>query len=142
MSLSVQPIYDDMVRQSSTSLASTRFQNDFIDSFNDMLDDLYAYGALATPIGHIAAYDESVADLEEHEKSFIVPGIMFYLIRRDQRHSGMGLKDAMAFWEDAKANFLMVVSRDLQAEVDDDGIPTADVVGLGYIENTTSSETI
>jgi len=134
MSLSVAPLYEIMVRQFTTSGSSERFTNDFIVAVNNSLDDIHATGALDSVPTHITATaSTSIALLSNQHSSALQKGIVYHLIRLGQKHSGMEYEVAKAEWEDAKGDIMVIERRDLQSDVDDDGVPTENIVGLGYL---------
>jgi len=133
MSLQVSGLHDTMVRQMTTSSASTRFNNDFITAFNNVLDDLWATGALDDQQDHIETVDDTVSGLGVEHEQILEKGLVYHLIRLGQKHSGIEYPVAKDEWEDAKGDFMVIERRALQATEDDDGNPSEDVVGLGHL---------
>ena len=133
MALPLNTIYDAMVRQFTTSSASRRFNDDFLDAVNNALDDIWATGALDTQPTHATNYTEECSVLGPEHRAAFMKGIIYHLISLGQKHSGIERDTARAEWEDAKGDIMVIERRAEQADEDDDGDPSNDIVGLGYV---------
>lgn len=133
MALSVPTIFDTMVRQFTTSASSVRFNSDFVDAFNLVLDDLWATGALDAKIAHIASQEETVSGLEDdRHRSIVFDGLRYHLAVLGQKHANMDIVTLTTNWEKAQSKFVEMEQRAWQEDsVDSDGDPENDVIGLG-----------
>lgn len=131
MSLSVSMLYDTCVKQFATSAGSARFSSDFVDAFNNVLDDLWGSGGLDSEIDHIEAQDTQLVGLESRHTSILLIGLVYHLEKLGQKHSGIDLEQAQSDWEAAQGRFVEMEQRAWQADVDSDGDSNQDVIGLG-----------
>lgn len=136
MSLEMYPLYQSCVRAFSSTTGDNTFKSDYVDAANCTFADLSNYAKLTSAIAHIEAVDESVSGLSEKHSTIVLAGLTNYLILRGRKHASGDQAYAVADiqWNDKKAEFMQLMQESDQSTEDDDGIPTADVVGLGYLE--------
>lgn len=135
MSLNLAPIYQAMVRQFSAGTDSQRFAADFVEAVNDSLDDLVGAGDLDTgDLPHVSGISDSITNLSYHHSSILKSGIRYYMMMLGQvpAAGGEGFFDrARADWEMKKGEFMVRTSHDDQDDLDSDGWPENDIIGLG-----------
>jgi len=138
MSIDLNPIFEDMVRQFSTITTNERFTEDFVTAINKVLDELSFAGDLSTDITHIYAPSSTVSELDVSDNYIISSGVTFYLILSGREHV---MKDnayviAKQEWASAKGDFMVKQSRKAQAEVSNDLSGSgASIIGLGDVTN-------
>jgi len=136
MSLNIDPIYEDMVRQFQSQTTNDRFRSDFVSSVNKSLDDLLIAGQLSTAISHIAQPTGTIDDLDADDLAILSAGCTFYLIISGREHV---LKDksyavAKDEWIEKKGDFWVKQLNELQDEVADDLTGEDEsVIGLGDV---------
>lgn len=136
MSLEMYPLYLSCVRQFTSATGDNAFKSDFVDAANCAFDDLSNYAKLTTALPHIEAVDDTVDDLDENHSTILLAGLTQYLILRGRKHARGDQAYAVSDiqWADKKGEFMQLMKESDQATVDDDGVPTSDIVGLGYLE--------
>lgn len=137
MSLAVKPVFEAMARRFRTQTSDARFGADFVYSVNVVLDELSSAADLATPLAHIESTTASVSELSAATAYILDAGLDYYLMLQGHKRAGDSTSElglARANWEDRKGDLLMHNLRTTMATVDADGVPTADIVGLGYRE--------
>jgi hypothetical protein len=134
MSIQTTSLFTSMVRQFNTNVADDRFQKDFVQALNVCLDELSFCAALDTPIAHVQSHQTIISGLDEDDMFILQDGLVVRLTESGREPVGgeSQYDRAKVNWEDRKGDFMVKQSRDLQATEDDDGVPTSDVVGLGY----------
>jgi hypothetical protein len=135
MSLSMYPLYLSCVKQFTSSTSDNRFKGDFVDASNSVMDDLSNNGKLTTALPHIESVNDTVDDLDSTDSSITLKGLIYYLVLLGQKH--VRGDDAYAFatseWEDALGEWRQLLLEEDMSTRDDDGIPEADIIGLGYL---------
>ena len=134
MSLGLQTLHTNLCHEFSTRPDDRGFQSDFVHATNMALDELSFCGDLTTAIDHVQAVNENVGELAESDYYILRQGIVVNLIQAGRVHRGgeQSYIYAKSNWENRKGDFMVKESRDLQSTTDDDGIPTSDIIGLGY----------
>ena len=134
MSLKLQDIYLDKVREFTTSTQNERFDKDFVVSVNHVLDELTVCADLDSPIPHIAVHDETISELDQKHTLILSAGLTYHLLKIGQQKAGKADHIAIAKidWDDAKGDMLILTQREDQSEVDDNDNPSNDIIGLGY----------
>lgn len=136
MSLSVQPLYNEMTRQFTASTQSDRFKADFIDALNNSLDELIVAGDVtASDLPHVSSESASIAYLSAHHAQIVKCGLRYNLMLLGQIPASGGtdaLMLAERAWTNAQGRFMTLLSRADQSVVDTYSNPTADIIGLGY----------
>lgn len=143
MSLSVQPLYNEMQRQFTASGSSERFKSDFIDSFNNVLDEMIVAGdTAASDLPHISSESGAVSYLSPQHARIVKAGLRYNMMQYGQIPASGGT-DALTLaardWSEAKGQFMILLSRASQATVDDSGNPSGDIIGLGYLGDVSAS---
>lgn len=134
MALSLSGLHKQLCNDFSTVQSDERFQSDFIAATNLALDELSAAADLATAITHVTSLTSVVSELDAKHTFLLKDGLVVKLIEMGRPHrASEAYVLARANWEERKGDFLMMEQRELQATVDDDGVPSEDVVGLGYL---------
>jgi len=138
MSLNLQPIYLDKVREFTTSTQNQRFDNDFVVAVNHALDELYVAADLDSAITHVKVHDETISDLDSKHTYVLSTGITYHLLKIGQQKAGKEDHQALARddWNDAKGDMLVLTQREDEADVDDNDNPENDIIGLGYKTET------
>jgi hypothetical protein len=133
MAIAVQNVYDRMVRQFTTSTQDRRFLADFTDSINDVLDELMVAGGLTTAIPHVDTMQDTIDELDENHSFILAAGLVYYLsLAGYRRREGTDVATAKIDWDDKKGDFWALKMQEDQATVDDDDVPSEDIIGLGY----------
>jgi hypothetical protein len=138
MSINLNPIYNDKVREFTTSTQNKRFDQDFTVAVNNTLDQLYVAANLDSAINHVSVHDESISALDAKHTFILSVGITYHLLMLGQQKAGKAdhMALAKADWEEAKGDMMILTQREDQADVDDDDDPENDIVGLGYKTDT------
>lgn len=137
MSLYLEPLYESMVRQFTTTTSDGRFKEDFIAATNLVLDGLSNAGKLSSALSHVDATDDSIDDLDPEQSYLVNDGLILQLVNMGYKHvrGDAAFQAAMLQWVEACGDFMVMQSRELQADTDDDfGQPEEDVVGLGALD--------
>ena len=134
MSLILTPLYESMVRQFTTVVTDSKFQKDFVAAVNVVVDELSFDADLTTPIAHVDDYNATITELNAYHTFILNSGLVFALINSRQKHvrGDTAYDKAESDWDDKKGSYLVMEERDLQSTVDDDGVPTANIIGQGY----------
>ena len=133
MSLDLRPVKEQIARDFAQSANHEMFEYAFVASINDIFDELTVAGDLDTALSHVDTHDTIVDALDNQHTSIIRRGLYYYLIQRGNRpKDNRSIEEAKRQWEDAKGDFMMIEQRKLEDTVDDNDVPTGDVVGLGY----------
>jgi len=137
MSLFLQPLYLSCVRQFQTASDDSGFKSGCTDAANAVLDELSNYAKLTTALPHVDDVKAEISDLDEKHSEIFMDGLVYHLILKGYKHirGDEAYVSAANEWEDSKGAFLQLMMESDQAVQDDDGIPTGDIVGLGYIED-------
>ena len=135
MALYVESLYDEMVRQFNTSTDDTRFLDTFIMAWNSVMDELSFSAGLSTSLDHISRVDTSVSGLNDDDSAIVLAGLAATIARFGNEHAqGADAFDRLeGTWRQKRNNFQVTKSWDDQATQDDDGVPTSDIAGLGYL---------
>lgn len=135
--LNTDSLYKAMVRSFGTVTSNAAFGEDFVQALNNTLDELSFSAELATAIVHVVSPTANISALNGDDSYIVSSGLVVHLIGMGWPHRS---DDPMFFpnvafpmWKEAKGAFMVKKSREDQATVDDDGVPTADIAGLGYI---------
>ena len=135
MALYVEPIFQEMVRQFNSAEDDDRFTKTFISATNSALDELSFQAGLSTAIGHISRVEDTISELDSDDMAILVAGLAATIARFGEEHA----QGAEAFdrlegrWRQMRNNFQVKKSWDDQSTQDDDGVPTSDTAGLGYL---------
>lgn len=133
MALNLEGIYQSMVRQFRTSTSDDAFQADFVAAINNVLDQMNFIADASTNLGHISSHNGSVSGLETEHSFIVTRGVVTELILAGRKHrDDTAWSIAMQAWDVALGQYQTMLMRDKQDAVDDDGVPTEDIVGLGY----------
>jgi len=134
MSLLLYRLYQIQVRAFSSVEGDSRFRADFVDAVNRCLDDLSKDANLETVIPHVDTFNDSIAQLDEVDSGMMVDGLTKFLVEsgRDFQGGMEGYQLATRNWETGKAQFKTTQQLNTMETVDDDDIPTSDMIGLGY----------
>ena len=133
MSINLNPIYNAKVREFTTSTQNKRFDEDFTVAVNNTLDQLYVAADFDSAIDHVTVHDETIDDLDAKHIFILSVGITYHLLMLGQQKAGKAdhIALAKADWEEAKGDMMILTQREDQADVDDDGDPENDIIGLG-----------
>ena len=142
MSLNTEFLFNAMVRQFGSYITSERFQKDFVDACNAALDEMSFQAQLETPITHIKKQNDDISVLGPEHSSIMLVGIAVWLILSGYEHveGPNAYRPLDAKWEDLKGNFQVMTSWDEQSVRDDNGVPTADIVGNGNCGDEVTEE--
>ena len=136
MALYLQTLYENAVRSFSTNATDTRFAANFVTAVNFSLDELSRCGHLTAALAHIDATDSNVTGMDEEHSDIMAAGVAYHLMEMGHgmtARNGPALMDrALVRWELKQGDWMIDKSRDDQDDVDDDGNPEADIIGLGY----------
>jgi len=134
MSLNLQPIFLDKVREFTTSTQNQRFDQDFVVAVNHSLDQLYVAADLDSAITHVSVHDEIISSLDSKHTYILSTGITYHLLKMGQQKSGKAdhLALSKAEWDEAMGGMMVLTQREDEADVDDDDNPENDIIGLGY----------
>jgi len=138
MSLSLTPVYEAMCRQFNTTAGDGRFKADFVFCCNLVLDQLSNTAKLTTALTHVASPTDDVDDLEEEESYILTAGLIFELVNAGYKHvrGDLAFAAAKSLWEDAQSDYMVIQQREDQEDLEDDDVePTADIIGLGNLED-------
>ena len=134
MALTLDPIFENMVRQFRSDVTDTRFQADFRDAVNNSLDRLSSAADLTTAMAHVAGYSSSVSELNADDQAILFPVVAFELLMMGRKHVrgdtaftelGVGMNEALG-------DFMVKKSREDQADVADNlSGEDASIAGLG-----------
>ena len=134
MSLSIRPLFESMVKRFSTVTTDDRFVDDFIDAFNDVLDELSFQASLLTAIPHVDSTSATVSELDPKHSYILRAGLVVKLMDSGQIPAGGReiYSQVLAIWTDQRSDFMVMKMREDQEDTDDNDVPLADVVGNGY----------
>jgi len=129
MSLSIQPLFKSMVRQFHTVTTDERFQADFVDATNDVLDELSFLDETTSHIEHINTTHDSISEMNYSHAYIVKAGLVLNLILSGRKHlSGdNAFAIAQARWNETKGDY------QVKNYIDDADEDEADLVGLGYV---------
>ena len=134
--LNTDSLYKAMVRSFGTVTSNAAFGEDFVQALNNSFDELSFSGELATAIAHVTSPTANVSELSGDDSYIVSAGLVVHLIGMGWPHRSddptFFQRVAFPMWEEAKGAFMVKKSREDQATVDDDDVPTADILGLGY----------
>jgi hypothetical protein len=132
MSLQLKPLYEAAVRRFSTSTAVDRFNDDFPFAVNLALDELNLM--MDTAIAHVEDVESEISELDESYHGIMFAGITAHLadLGHNLRGGEVQYVDIKGSWERAKGDFLIKQLAADAATQDTKGVPTADIIGLGY----------
>lgn len=135
MSLSLYPLYLSCVKQFTSAVSDNRFKTDFVDAVNSVMDDLSNGGKLTDTLPHVETVNDTVDDLDAKHSTITLKGLIYYLILFGQKHvrGDDAYQIAGVEWDQAQGEWLQLLLEDDQATQDDDGIPTSNIIGLGYL---------
>jgi hypothetical protein len=135
MSLAISGLFDWAEREFGGAAGSDRFEANFLDAINDVLDDLSFRGALGAPLTHASATGDTVTGLDADDTAILRKGLRRYLMSLGsmKKDGADAYRFARAEWEDAMDEWHAKKLRDDMATQDDDDVPTADIFGLGYL---------
>lgn len=135
MSLSMDFLFQAMTRQFHTQPSDDRFQKDFVVACNAALDQMSFHAELATPIGHISKTSDSVEELDPKHSFILLAGLASLLADTGYEHSegAMASDRLLGRWIARLGDYRVMKSREDQATQDDEGVPTSDIAGLGYL---------
>jgi hypothetical protein len=135
MAYKVETLFKAMARSFHTQISDDSFQQNYVCAINTVVDELSFAAGLSTPIAHITAVNGSISELDPEHGSIITAGVIDALIKLGWEHSeGPSAYDRLQNnWIVKKNDFQVMKSREDQATQDDDGIPTSDIAGLGYL---------
>lgn len=134
MSLNVDFLFQAMVRQFHTVPSDDRFQKDFIVACNAVVDEMSFRAELATAIGHITKVNDNISEIDADDGFVLLAGLPAWLIQMGYEHSeGTNAFDRIQpYWERKLNDYQVKISQAEQTTQDSDGVPTADIAGLGY----------
>ena len=135
MALYVENLYQEMVRQFNTETDDTRFLDTFIVALNSVLDELSFAAGLSTAIVHKTRVDQSISELDDEHSAIVLAGLAATIARFGNEHAqGVDAFDRLeGTWRRHRNNFQVMKSWEDQETQDDDGVPTSDIAGLGYL---------
>jgi hypothetical protein len=135
MAYKVETLFNAMVRQFHSDPSNDRFVDDFVDAVNASVDELSFRADLTTAIGHIKKVDDSIGELDPKHHYIMMAGVAFGLSSAGWEHSegNTAFDRLQAEWNRKLGDYQVMKSWEDQATVDDDGVPTADIAGLGYL---------
>jgi len=144
MALTLDPIFENLVRQFRTQTTDVRFQDDFRDAINNSLDNLSFAGDLSTALSHIAGYNDSVPGLNANDQSMLMHVAAFELLVMGRKHvrGDTAFDELGSLSEIALGNYMVKKSREDQDDVVDNlsGEGTH-IIGLGDVEDAVSTGT-
>lgn len=134
MALSLTSLHKQLCNEFNTVDSDQRFQKDFVFAVNLCLDELSFAADLATAIPHVSNLTEVVDELDAKHTFILHDGLIVKLVESGRPHrASEAYVIARDNWRERKGDFTAMEQRDLAAAVDDDGISTSDIVGLGYL---------
>jgi len=134
MALSVQNLYEDMVRMFGSTQSASKFESDFISAVNFCLDKMSFAADLSTALAHIQASDATISALDEDDSYILQAGLEWKLKdygQVDARNTVILYGLAKEAWDDALGDFMVKKHREDQASTDADGNYENDIIGLG-----------
>ena len=134
MSLSIRPLFESMVKRFSTVTTDDRFVDDFIDAFNDVLDELSFQASLLTAIPHVDSTSATVSALDPKHSYILRAGLVVKLMDSGQIPAGGReiYSQVLAIWTDQRSDFMVMKMREDQEDTDDNDVPLSDIIGNGY----------
>ena len=136
MALSLEPIFEDMVRQFSTITTDDRFQLDFRDAVNKALDNLSFSGDLSTALAHVNGYNDEVSGLDFDDQDILSAVVAFKLVMMGRKHvrADTAYRELGAESDLKLGEFMVKKSRDDQADVTENlSGEDASIIGLGDV---------
>jgi Asp-tRNA(Asn)/Glu-tRNA(Gln) amidotransferase C subunit len=144
MALSLEPIFEDMVKQFRTTTSDDRFQEDFRTAANRTLDALSFEAELSTALTHVVGYNSSVTGLDTDDQDIFTDVIKFKLVIMGRKHvrGDKAYQELKIESEEALGDFMVKKSRDDQAEVADNlSGEGKGIIGLGDVTDAVSTGT-
>jgi len=134
MALQTTALFNKMVREFTSTTGDTRFQSDFVAALNLCLDEISFRQQLTTAIGHVVSSQTIISEIDEEYTFILNDGLVVKLTEAGRKHQrgDEAYNSAKFNWEQRLGDALIIKNREDQATVDDDGVPTADIIGLGY----------
>ena len=132
---SVQEVYDQLKQDFSVRGASSgRFTEDFLQSCNDMINDINSGADLQTKIELVSSIEDTIVGLDVKYLGRFAYGVSYHLIVRGRRPA----KDSEAISKQygrERDNLIDMIYIDITnaASADDDDNETSNVIGLGAL---------
>lgn len=127
MSVDLNRIFDQKVREFRHRNAPERLTLDFIDAANKTVKELSLHSHPQAEIADISAVD-TIIDIDSNFYYVVGDGISYYLAKMGQTpQNGVTLQALKAEWDNALGSYIMDI---VNTKQDD---PTNDIIGLGAV---------
>ena len=125
MSISVQGLYDDISREIGHGVGDNKLKESFPRAVNRCLDEMTNIANSGTTLSHITSIASTISDVSDEHEYIVYTGTRYWLGRMgwrvgDPRVASAILQDSERSWKQAKADYVVALSNELQADEDED----------------------
>ena len=134
MSLAVKPVFEAKLLEFNQAQGNERFQAQFLTACNRAIQEINVECDPETAITNITSTEQDIDALDAVHEPILSAGITAHLIGIGVGTERMNVERIDRAWERAKADFWAYAAMENQSDVDDDGQPEEDIVGLGHLD--------